>query len=81
MRSKSRKKGEKWIHPVHGRGYKSPQFDGALGDLTDKKIKQYILRGHYGEEAKQKLEAEMRLKKKLTPQQILKQWMKLVGLK
>jgi RNA binding exosome subunit len=75
------RKGEKWIHPVHGRGYKSPQFDGALRPLTDKKINEYILRGHYGEEARLVLEAQMKLKKRLTPQQILKNWMKLMGLK
>lgn len=54
----------KWIHPLHAKGVKSPQFDGAIGPLTDKKIDEYILRGHYGEELKAALIAQRKKQKK-----------------
>jgi len=58
------KKTNRWIHPIHAKGVKSPQFDGAIGLLTDKKIDEYILRGHYGEERKTELLEQMKRQKK-----------------
>lgn len=58
------KKTTKWTHPIHAKGIKSPQFDGATGPLTDKRIDTYILRGHYGEERQKALEEELKKKKK-----------------
>jgi hypothetical protein len=73
-------KSKKWIHPIHGKGYKSPQFDGALGPLTDKKIDEYIMRGHYGDEARVALIARKKLnKKKLTAMEIALSLIKLLS--
>jgi hypothetical protein len=67
------KKTPRWIHPVHARGVKSPQFDGASGPLTDKKIDEYILRGHYGEELqKVLLEGRKKKTKKFVFEDVLK---------
>jgi len=67
MRSKT-----KWIHPEHAKGVRSPQFDGASGPLTDKKIDQYILRGHYGEERQKALLETRKKKKKFVFEDVLK---------
>lgn len=48
-------KQSKWIHPIHGRGIRSPDLASLVKGkpLTDKRIKHYILSGRYGEEAQQ----------------------------
>lgn len=78
----SPKKSKAWIHPIHARGIKSPQFDGSTGPLTDRKITSYILEGKYGEEARDALIAE-RARKKLkpvSPQKLLAKLLKSIGL-
>ena len=46
-----RPKQESWIHPIHGKGIRSPSLASShVGKaLTDKKILEYKRRGFYGE--------------------------------
>ena len=76
------KKKSSWIHPIHARGIKSPQYDCITGPLTDRKLNSYILEGKYGEEARDQLIAERARKKQkpISPQKLINKLLKQLGL-
>lgn len=68
-----------WLHPIHARGIRSPNF-AVRGDklLTDKRIHEYAKTGRYGEEAQASALAKDKSKKK-KPRLTLKQVLALLG--
>lgn len=55
----------RFIHPAHAKGLRSPSnFSPPSTELTDRKIKVYILAGRYGKEKKEALEKELAKKPK-----------------
>lgn len=73
-------KSARWLHPIHSRGLRStgiPTLRGKL--LTDKRIKQLILQGAYGEEMRSTLLAQT--KKAPTAEQANKKMLRKLGIK
>lgn len=67
----------RFIHPQHSRGLRSPGFHSPLTELSDRKIRNYILAGKYGEDKKQALIKQLEEKKKKNPKTKIKTTVKL----
>jgi hypothetical protein len=53
----------RFIHPIHARGLQSRNISAPSTELSDRKIKNYILAGRYGKELQEKLQKELLAKK------------------
>lgn len=54
----------RFIHPLHSRGLRSPSLpSGSSKPLTDRRIREYILEGKYGEAAMKRELARLPKKK------------------